>query len=151
MSDPAPTVRVMATVTPVLRQVALDAVDVRALAEFYRQLLGWHYRAGDEPPASGPDELEWLVLRNPAGGVGLAFQQVDVLPRPSWPANEPVPQQLHLDSFVPDVETLTAVHDHALALGATVLLDRTDDPEEPLWVFADPAGHPFCVYVAEPV
>jgi hypothetical protein len=29
-----------------------------------------------------------------------------------------------------------------------VLLDRTDDPDEPLWVFADPAGHPFCIFVA---
>jgi hypothetical protein len=27
-------------------------------------------------------------------------------------------------------------------------LDRTDDPEEPLYVFADPSGHPFCVFVA---
>ncbi len=29
-----------------------------------------------------------------------------------------------------------------------MLLDRTDDPEEPLYVFADPAGHPFCIFVA---
>ena len=130
-------------VTPVVRQTVLDAVDVRELAEFYRRLLGWSYRPGDEPPA----ELDWLVLRNPAGGVGLAFQQVDELARPSWPANGPVPQQFHLDTTVPDLGALAAVHDHALELGATVLLDRTDDPEEPLWVFADPAGHPLCVFV----
>lgn len=139
------------TVVPVVRQVVLDAVDTRALAEFYRQLLGWAYRAGDEPPESGPDDDGWLVLRNPAGGVGLSFQKVDTLPTPSWPANEPVPQQFHLDTAVPDLAALAAVHDHALVLGATVLLDRTDDPEEPLWVFADPAGHPLCVFVAEPV
>jgi hypothetical protein len=34
-----------------------------------------------------------------------------------------------------------------LRLGARVLLDRTDDPEEPLYVFADLAGHPFCIFV----
>lgn len=137
------------TVVPVVRQIVLDAVDARGLAEFYRQLLGWAYRPGDEPPTEGPDDDGWLVLRNSAGGVGLSFQKVDTLPRPSWPANEPVPQQLHLDTHVPDLAALAAVHDHALALGATVLLDRTDDPEEPLWVFADPAGHPLCVFVAD--
>ena len=35
---------------PVLDQVVLDTTDVRALAEFYRKLLGYVYRAGDEPP-----------------------------------------------------------------------------------------------------
>ena len=38
---------------PLLRQVVLDGTDVRELAEFYRQLLGWQYRPGDEPPAAG--------------------------------------------------------------------------------------------------
>lgn len=136
-----------APVHPVVRQIVLDATDARATAEFYRRLLGWAYRPGDEPPTDGPDDDGWLVLRPPGGGTGLAFQRVDVLPTPSWPANEPVPQQLHLDTTVPDVAALAAVHDHALALGATMLLDRTDDPDEPLWVFADPAGHPFCVFV----
>jgi hypothetical protein len=28
------------------------------------------------------------------------------------------------------------------------LEDRFDNPEEPLYVFADPAGHPFCIFVA---
>ncbi|HET9778441.1 MAG TPA: hypothetical protein VFP81_04055 [Propionibacteriaceae bacterium] len=37
--------------TPTLRQVVLDCEDARALAEFDRQLLGFHYRPGDEPPA----------------------------------------------------------------------------------------------------
>ena len=30
-------------------QVVLDTTDARRLAEFYRQLLGFAYRAGDEP------------------------------------------------------------------------------------------------------
>jgi hypothetical protein len=28
-----------------------------------------------------------------------------------------------------------------------VLLDRFDDEDEPLYVFADPSGHPFCIFV----
>ncbi|WP_269442213.1 VOC family protein [Jatrophihabitans cynanchi] len=35
---------------PVLNSVVLDTTDARGLAEFYRQLLGYEYRAGDETP-----------------------------------------------------------------------------------------------------
>ena len=133
---------------PHIRQVVLDTTDARALAEFYRQLFGLSYRPGDEAPAAGepdPNGHDWLVLRND-DGVPLAFQQVANLPRSTWP--EPgVPQQLHLDTTVPDVAALAAARDHALSLGATLLRDRSDDPDEPLYVFADPAGHPFCIFV----
>jgi hypothetical protein len=134
---------------PNFRQVVLDTTDARGLAEFYRQLLDLSYRAGDEPPA--PDEpdpagRDWLVLRNPAGSQ-LAFQQVDVLPEATWPEGRH-PQQLHLDLTVPTVEALDAAHDNALRLGARLLLDRSSDPQEPLRVYADPAGHPFCVFVS---
>ena len=44
----------------------------------------------------------------------------------------------------PKVPKLLAAY---LALGATLLLDRTDDQDEPLYVFADPAGHPLCIFV----
>ena len=44
---------------------------------------------------------------------------------------------------------LETQRDRALALGATQLLDRTDDEDEPTYVFADPAGHPFCVFVSD--
>lgn len=41
---------------PNLLQVVLDTTDARALAEFYRRLLGLWYRPGDEPPPPGePD------------------------------------------------------------------------------------------------
>ncbi|WP_454850279.1 VOC family protein [Promicromonospora soli] len=132
--------------TPRIRQVVLDTTDARALAEFYRQLFGLSYRTGDEPPPAGePDPNDWLVLRND-DGVPLAFQQVEDLPRSTWP--EPgVPQQLHLDTTVPDVAALTEARDRALALGATLRHDRSDDPQEPLYVFADPSGHPFCIFV----
>jgi catechol 2,3-dioxygenase-like lactoylglutathione lyase family enzyme len=128
---------------PMLRQVVLDGADIRALAEFYRLLFGLTYRDGDEEH----EDQDWLVLRNPDGGMSLAFQQVDALPEPTWP-DPPIPQQLHLDSTVPSVAELDAQHERALALGARLLLDRRSDPDEPLFVYADPAGHPFCIFVS---
>ncbi|MEU5829638.1 VOC family protein [Micromonospora tulbaghiae] len=133
-----------------LCQVVLDCTDARALAEFYRALLGLVYRPGDEPPAAGePDERgrDWLVLRTAEGAPQLAFQQVDRLPEATWPEGE-VPQQLHLDLTVPSVAELDRQHERVLALGGRMLRDRSDDPDEPLRVYADPAGHPFCVFVA---
>jgi catechol 2,3-dioxygenase-like lactoylglutathione lyase family enzyme len=136
---------------PRLRQVVLDTTDARRLAEFYRQLLGLHYRPGDEPPAPGepdPRGQDWLVLMSAAGDFSLAFQQ-DPEQRPStWP-DHGVPQQLHLDLTVPTADELAAQHGRVLALGARLLYDRFDDPEEPLRVYADPSGHPFCIFVAD--
>jgi hypothetical protein len=64
----------------------IDGTDVRGLAEFYRELLGLRYRPGDEPPAEGmTDDADWLVLVDDQGARKLAFQQVDSLPRSSWP------------------------------------------------------------------
>ena len=136
---------------PSLRQVVLDAVDARGLAEFYRQVLGLTYRPGDEQPAAGgpdPQGQDWLVLRDGSRPV-LAFQPVSELPAATWP-DGPVPQQLHLDLAVPTVADLDAAHEQVLGLGARLLLDRYDDPDEPLYVYADPAGHPFCIFVAAP-
>jgi catechol 2,3-dioxygenase-like lactoylglutathione lyase family enzyme len=140
----------MTTEFPELRQVVLDCTGARALAEFYRQLLGLRYRPGDEPPAPGQPDLagqDWLVLRDPGGGNRLAFQQVPELPEATWP-HGPVPQQLHLDLTVPTADDLDVQHERAMALGARLLLDGSDDPEEPIRVYADPAGHPFCIFVA---
>ncbi|MFI5959218.1 VOC family protein [Cryptosporangium sp. NPDC051539] len=134
---------------PRLRHTVLDCEDPRALAEFYRRLLGFEYRPGHEaPPAGEPDpNADWLVLRNPAGP-GLAFQRVDRLPEATWPEG-PVPQQLHLDLTVPDRATLEEVHNRTMSLGATLLDDtRSDDPDEAIYVYADPAGHPFCIFLA---
>lgn len=136
---------------PQLRQVVLDCTDARVLAEFYRRLLGLQYRPGDEPPAAGeadPMGQDWLVLRDAAGNSSMAFQQVAVLPVATWPEG-PIPQQLHLDMTVPTTADLDVQHERCLALGARVLRDRSDDPEEPLRVYADPAGHPFCIFVAD--
>ena len=135
---------------PTIRQTVLDTPDPRALAEFYRQLFGLAYRPGDEPPPAGepdPNGQDWVVLRGSDGQPLLAFQKVDQLPAATWP--EPgIPQQMHLDTTVPDAGELARQHDRAIALGARVLHDRSDDEEEPLLVYADPAGHPFCIFVS---
>ena len=140
MTDPA---------FPTLRTFVLDTTDARALAEFYRELLGYAYRAGDEMPPAGEDDpkgRDWLVLVAPSGEPRLAFQQVADLPRSTWPDTE-TPQQAHLDLTVTDEQALAEQHERALHLGARLLLDRSDDPAERLYVYADPDGHPFCIFV----
>lgn len=133
---------------PVLMHTALDATDCRGLAEFYRQFLGLRYRPGDEIPADGSDDDPgWLVLLDPAGNRVLAFQQVPELARSTWPTHD-VPKQMHHDFRVPSLEELQRQRRRAEDLGATLLLDRTEDDDEPLYVLADPAGHPFCILVS---
>ena len=133
---------------PQLLHTVLDTTNARELAEFYRQLFGLSYRPGHEPPSEGSvDTADWLVLVDEAGVRKLAFQQVDLLPRSTWPSAI-VPAQLHVDFTVSSAAELQRQRKRAEALGAHVLLDRTDDPAEPLFVFADPSGHPFCIFVA---
>jgi hypothetical protein len=133
---------------PTLMHTALDAMDCRELAEFYRAFLGLRYRPGDEPPDDGPvDDADWLVLLDESGQRVLAFNQVASLARPTWPTDE-VPKQMHHDFRVPSVEELEEQRRRAEGLGAALLYDRSDDEVEPLYVLADPAGHPFCVLVS---
>lgn len=133
---------------PRLLHTAIDTTDCRGLAEFYRELLGLRYRDGDEPPTDGSaDDADWLVLVDDAGTRKLAFQQVERLERTTWPEHD-VPMQMHLDLTVGSREELERHRARAEALGATLRLDRTDDPDEPLYVLADPSGHPFCIFVA---
>jgi catechol 2,3-dioxygenase-like lactoylglutathione lyase family enzyme len=133
---------------PRLLHTALDTTDARGLAEFYRELLGLQYRQGDEPPADPTaDEANWLVLVDATGARKLAFQQVDRLEPTTWPSHD-VPMQMHVDFTVSSVDELERHRGRAESLGARLLLDRTDDSTEPLYVLADPAGHPFCLFVA---
>ncbi|MFI6681332.1 VOC family protein [Kribbella sp. NPDC050470] len=135
---------------PRMMHTALDTTDVRGLAEFYRELLGLQYRPGDEPPADGVvDDADWLVLVDDDGHRQLAFQQVDTLPRSSWPSHD-VPMQLHIDYAVPTLDDLNHHRQRAESLGAELLLDRTTEAGEPLYVLCDPAGHPFCLLVGSP-
>lgn len=132
---------------PQLLHTVLDTTKPRELAEFYRQLLGLRYRDGDEPPTDGrADNADWLVLVDAQGVRKLAFQQVDRLERTTWPRHD-VPMQLHLDFTVSSVSELLRQREIAEALGAELVLDRTDEPDEPLFVFVDLSGHPFCIFV----
>jgi len=111
--------------------VALDCPDPYALAQFYGELLGWSISAEDQPGD------RWVTLVNPDGGVDICFQQDPEYQPPTWPSNERA-QMLHLDFDVTDLET---VLERALRLGARML----DDTPKTFRVFADPAGHPFCL------
>lgn len=132
---------------PQLLHTVVDCTDARELAEFYRALLGLVYRPGDEVPDPAGDD--WLVLCDTGGRRRLAFQQVSELAESTWPDHR-IPQQLHLDLTVPTVAELDRQHELVLSLGARLRLDRSEDPEEPLRAYADPAGHPFCIFVAPP-
>ena len=50
---------------PTLMHTVLDTTDARGLAEFYRELLGLRYRAGDEP-----DERRAFAGGEPSFGHG---------------------------------------------------------------------------------
>ncbi|HXH79403.1 VOC family protein [Nocardioides sp.] len=129
---------------PRLLHTVLDTDDVGGTAEFWRQLLDLRYRAGDEEPSDGED---WLVLTDHDDNRRLAFQLTDHLQRSTWP-DPRVPMQLHLDLTVDSVEELDEQHERVLELGGDLRHDRSDDPEEPLRAYADPAGHVFCIFVA---
>ncbi|MFF7154632.1 VOC family protein [Streptomyces sp. NPDC008139] len=115
--------------------VVLDCSDPAELARFYKSLLGGTV---DRPDPRWSLSDGWATLHTAAGLV-LAFQRVTEYRRPRWP--EPAsPQQFHLDFGVPD---LAEAEEKVLARGA-ILLD--DGAGTRSWrVYADPAGHPFCL------
>ncbi|MEU9082013.1 VOC family protein [Streptomyces sp. NPDC048357] len=118
-----------------LQCVVLDCPDPQALAEFYRALLGGNV---NQPDRRWAVDADWATLHAPSGLV-LAFQRAaDHLP-PHWP--DPTrPQQFHLDFGVPDLDR---AQEQVLAVGATLL---DGDAGGRGWrIFADPAGHPFCL------
>ena len=107
-----------------LHHVVLDCPDPAALAAFYSELLGL-------PITDRSDD--WVVVSANETTSGLAFQLAPGHRPPSWP-DPAVPQQVHLDIMVEDV---TASGPLVLALGAVKLAGED--------VYADPAGHPFCL------
>ncbi len=109
--------------------VVLDCHVPAALAEFWGTLL-------DLPVVEKEDD--WWQLAPTAGGMSIAFQRVERYRRPSAAR----PQQLHLDVKVDD---LTAAEDVVLGLGAEVRSDVHPGAGSPWRVYADPAGHPFCL------
>jgi len=113
-----------------LRAVVLDCPDPRALAEFYRRLLGGEITNADD---------EWVALRAEPD-VKLSFQRADNYQPPVWPSDDR-PQQFHIDVTVDDVDEAER---QVLAIGARK--HELQPGEEWHWrVFLDPAGHPFCL------
>lgn len=115
-----------------LSAVVLDCPDPTALAGFYAELVGGTVKAEDE---------SWVELHR-EDGQRISFQLAPALRAPRWPDPER-PQQFHLDVAVERAD-LDAAQQRVLDLGATLL--EGDNGGERNWrVFADPAGHPFCL------
>lgn len=107
--------------------IVIDCPDHAALAEFYAGLLGWQVEARED----------WTDIRAEYGQV-ISFQPVADYRPPRWPGQE-VPQQMHLDLVVDDLDEGER---EVLARGGT---KADDQPGETFRVFLDPAGHPFCL------
>jgi catechol 2,3-dioxygenase-like lactoylglutathione lyase family enzyme len=109
--------------------IVIDCPDPERLAGFYGEVLGMRVF---------PDGPDWAEIVGPDGGRPLlAFQRVADYTPPEWPG-QVVPQQLHLDVKVDDLDI---AEQQVLALGATSANSQTPT----FRVYLDPAGHPFCL------
>lgn len=122
-----------------LSVTALDCPDPIALANFYAALTGLEVEPlGDFKP----EDVTWIEVQENGRSV-LGFQKIDGYVAPTWPVG-PVPQQLHLDFAVADLEEGEA---HALSVGAR----KTEfQPGDTFRVYLDPVGHPFCLVLHSP-
>jgi hypothetical protein len=111
--------------------VVFDAADVAAESAFWAGMLGGI--------VVGDDAFHCVMDASGAWRIGVQLAP-DHVP-PGWPDGEP-PQQVHLDLHVVDAH---AAHDEAMALGARLLEAGDLEAEEGHQVYADPAGHPFCL------
>ncbi len=110
--------------------VVFDAAELKPESNFWAGVLG-----GTVDP-----EDDWhmiLVDGKPRVGVQLAPGHVP----PDWPDGNP--QQIHIDLWVEDIN---AAHEEVMSLGAKLLkaAEESDSPDN-FQVYADPAGHPFCL------
>lgn len=133
--------------TVALGTLCLDCSDAQAMAAFYGGLLGW------EPTFLEPD---WVLMRNPDGGVGLSFQaEVSYVP-PVWPETAAEQQKMmHLDVRVTPADG----RDPSGPAGQAALEDAVaravdaggslapHQARADLRVILDPAGHPLCLFL----
>jgi catechol 2,3-dioxygenase-like lactoylglutathione lyase family enzyme len=106
--------------------VTFDVPDASAAAAFWSRILG-------DPVVYDQDGVAML-----GGDKPVLFQGVENFTAPHWP-DPAAPQQGHLDLFLPDLDAGEAA---VMAAGATRLPGHDGDGFR---VFADPAGHPFCL------
>ncbi len=119
---------------PTFGSFALDCADPRGVAHFYADLLGGTVEDDGDP------DSDWFTVR--WDGPDLATQLAPGHVSPGWPEGQ---QQAHLDLKVADI---AAAHERVLALGGTALdpVERPEPgPQRGFRVYADPAGHPFCL------
>ncbi|MFE6162330.1 VOC family protein [Streptomyces sp. NPDC056486] len=125
-----------------MRNVVIDCPDPRRLAEFYRDLLGGEIETETD---EGEVEGDWVTLHS-TGGLRLCFQRAAGHRPPNWPHADAGSQQIHIDLDVgPAVQDIERAQDRVLALGATPLDVDDDNGVRDFRVYADPAGHPFCL------
>ena len=108
--------------------VVLDCPVPGDLARFYGALLDW-------PVVE--DDGEWARIQSDYGQ-SIGFQESLNYRAPTWPAPD-VPQQLHLDVTVDDLDEGEVA---VIGLGAT---KTQTQPGTTFRVFLDPVGHPFCL------
>lgn len=110
--------------------VVFDAADLHSESTFWAAVLGGSVDAEDD----------WhmvIVDGEPRVGVQLAPNHRP----PEWPAG--LPQQIHLDLWV---DEFASAHEEVMSLGARVLQPASDsEADDNFQVYADPAGHPFCL------
>lgn len=115
--------------------IVLDCPDPLRLAGFYGALLGGTV---NQPDRRWAVDESWATVHTTDGAV-YAFQRAADYQAPRWP-DPSRPQQFHLDFAVADLDRAQA---DVLALGARLL---DEGPDGRGWrVYADPAGHPFCL------
>jgi len=121
--------------TPVgqLMNIVVDCPDADISARFWAAVLGWE---------RVQENAGWVDIADASDGRRrLVFQQIADYRPPGWPDQGP-PQQLHLDVRVDDLEI---ADQRVRALGAVPLAERVVLEDETYSVYADPAGHPFCL------
>jgi len=116
-----------------LSGIALECPDPNALATFYSALTGW-------PIVFASDD--WVSIgESRHAPLHLSVQRAPGYQPPTWP-DAASSMQFHLHLRVAD---LAAAEQAVLVLGAARLSGHSSPDQAP--VFADPAGHPFCLVV----
>lgn len=116
--------------------VVFDAADLDTESAFWAAVLGGRVAVDDD----------WHMV-HVDGSPRVAVQLAPNHQPPQWP--DGTPQQIHLDLWVDDIE---AAHEEVMSFGATLLQAATESDDEPdsFQVYADPAGHPFCLCWIKP-